>query len=216
MSPLMYAGCPSNVWIADRKLSELCSGFRFNEVVDGPEVTFAPLTRADFGRLSEWLAEPQIARWWHDDATPEGIEKQYGPSIDGTDPTQVFVVLFDGEPAGLIQRYRLDDEPEFGPELAAVTEVPPHALSIDYFVSSPAHRGQGLGSKLITALVEDSWVAYPDASAVIVPIIAANRPSWRALERAGFRRVGEGPLTPDNPIDPPDHVIYRIDRPAGR
>jgi aminoglycoside 6'-N-acetyltransferase len=195
-------------------LSESGTDIGFNESVDGPQLTFRALTRADFAQLSEWLAEPEVKRWWNDDYTLPGIEKQFGPTIDGTDPTQVFVVLAGTEPVGLIQRYRLEDEPEFRPELAAITEVPEHALSLDYFISASARRGQGLGPRMIAALVDDSWTHYADVTAVIVPVIVANRPSWRALEKAGFRRVGEGPMTPDNPIDPPDHVIYRIDRPG--
>ncbi len=47
-----------------------------------------------------------------------------------------------------------------------------------------------------------------------MPVAAGNRASWRALERAGFTRIAAGPLPPDNPIDPPDHVVYRLMRPA--
>ena len=94
-------------------------------------------------------------------------------------------------------------------------DAPPATVSLDYFVADPSMRGQGLGPRMIAALVADVWTAYPGAPAVIVPVAAANRTSWRALERAGFRRVAEGQMTPDNPIDPPDHVIYRIDRPSG-
>jgi aminoglycoside 6'-N-acetyltransferase len=35
------------------------------------------------------------------------------------------------------------------------------------------------------------------------------------LERAGFERVAEGELEPDNPIDSRDHYIYRRRRQAG-
>jgi aminoglycoside 6'-N-acetyltransferase len=181
--------------------------------VDTPQVTFRPITRDDFALIARWLAEPLVWRWWHDDPAPEAVEALFGPTVDGTDPTQVFVVALHDEPIGLIQRYCLDDEPEFGAELAAVCEVPAGALSLDYFVSESAHRGRGLGTRMIATLVEDCWSAYPGAPAVIVAVIVANRSSWRALERAGFRRVAQGPMTPDNPIDPPDHVIYRIDRP---
>jgi hypothetical protein len=45
-------------------------------------------------------------------------------------------------------------------------------------------------------------------------VAAGNGASWRALERAGFHRVAEGELTPDNAADPPDHVVYRLTRPA--
>ena len=47
---------------------------------------------------------------------------------------------------------------------------------------------------------------------VIVPINVANVASQRLLERASFRVVARGLLAPDNPVDGPEHVIYRIDR----
>jgi aminoglycoside 6'-N-acetyltransferase len=45
-------------------------------------------------------------------------------------------------------------------------------------------------------------------------VVAANTASWRALEKAGFRRVASGDLPPDNPVDDPLHHVLRIDRPA--
>jgi aminoglycoside 6'-N-acetyltransferase len=86
---------------------------------------------------------------------------------------------------------------------------------MDYFVGEPDMRGRGIGAGMIAALVARTWPAYPDAGEIIVPVAAGNAASWRALERAGFVRIGEGELEPDNPIDPPDHVIYAIHRPAG-
>jgi aminoglycoside 6'-N-acetyltransferase len=44
--------------------------------------------------------------------------------------------------------------------------------------------------------------------------VAGNVASWRALEKAGLERVAEGDLTPDNPVDPPLHYVYRADRPS--
>ena len=46
----------------------------------------------------------------------------------------------------------------------------------------------------------------------VIPVAAANRASWRALEKAGLRRVAAGLLPPDNPIDDGWHYLYRIDR----
>jgi len=48
-----------------------------------------------------------------------------------------------------------------------------------------------------------------------VPVSTANVASWRALEKAGFARVGTADLEPDNPVDSREHVVYRLDRPAG-
>ena len=119
-----------------------------------------------------------------------------------------------GRPFGLIQRYPIAAYGEYAQELARILPLPAGALSIDYLIGEPDQRGRGLGAAMIGAFVAESWDAHPASADVIVPVAAGNRASWRALERAGFVRVAEGPLAPDNPIDPPDHVVYRIGRPA--
>ena len=65
---------------------------------------------------------------------------------------------------------------------------------------------------MIRTALASTWRDYADAPCVVVPVCMANIASWKALERAGFRRVAEGLLAPDNPIDPWDHYVYRIDR----
>lgn len=176
-------------------------------------VTFRPLTREDLPLLAGWLAEPLVARWWHHDYSAEAVERQFGPSIDGADVTELFVVTLDGRPVGLIQRYPIAAYPEYVEELDPVWPVPAGALSIDYLIGEPAARGRGVGADLIAALVAQSWAAFPAARDVVVPVSLGNPASWRSLERAGFVRVAEGELEPDNPADPRDHVVYRIGRP---
>jgi len=175
-------------------------------------ITFQPLTREDFPRLGRWLAEPLVARWWHHETSPEAIERDFGPSIDGTDVTELFLVALAGQPIGLVQRYPIAAYPEYVDEFASICPLPAGALSIDYLIGDPSARGQGLGAGLISAFVAQSWTAHPHARDVIVPVCAGNTASWRALERAGFQRIAEGEMEPDNPADPRDHVVYRIGR----
>lgn len=182
-------------------------------VADGV-LGFRPLTRADFPLLARWLAEPLVARWWHHEHDAAALERDFGPSLDGADATELLVAELAGRPFGLVQRYPVHAYPEYADELAPLCEVPAGALSIDYLLGEPDLRGRGLGARMVRELVGDSWPRYPGAGCVVVPVAAGNPASWRALERAGFRRVAEGPLTPDNPVDPPDHVVYRLDRPA--
>lgn len=178
----------------------------------GP-IAFAPLGRQDFGRLATWLSEPLVARWWNHDSSPQAVERDFGPSVDGLDATEIFVARLADRPFGLIQRYPIAAYPEYVEELAPVCPVPPGALSVDYLIGEPDLRGRGLGAAMIAALVAESWDRYPQAADVLVPVAAGNRASWRALERAGFERIAEGPLKPDNPRDPPDHVVYAFRRP---
>ena len=177
-------------------------------------ITFVRLRRDDFPLLAKWLSEPTVARWWDHETTPEALENDFGAGIDGAEPTHVFLAWFEGRPFGLIQRYAIADYPEYVEELSTVCQQPRGAVSIDYLIGEPDCRGRGLGAAMIAAFVADSWAAYPDASAVVVAMHQANAASWRAVARAGFRRIAEGELTPDNPIDNRDHYIYQVDRPG--
>ncbi len=164
--------------------------------------------------LAGWLAEPQVRRWWNHETDTAAVERDFGPSVRGEEPGEDLVVLLGGLPVGLLQRARIRDYVQDLDELAALADVPPGAVMVDYLIADPALRGRGLGARLIAFALERTWADYPDASAVIVPVVAGNVASWRALEKAGLTRMAEGPMAPDNPVDDPLHYVYRIDRPG--
>lgn len=180
---------------------------------------FRPLARSDFDLLARWLADPVVHRWWHHEFTAEAVERDFGPAVDGADPTDMHVALVSeraddrARPIGLIQSYSFADHPGDRQELAVVTDVPPGAGSIDYLVGETGHRGRGVGSAMIRAYVDRIWATKPSFEVLIVPVVAANVASWRALAAAGFTRLTDGDLEPDNPIDDPLHVIMVLERP---
>ncbi len=178
-------------------------------------ITLRRLAPGDFPLLRSWLREPHVARWWNHETEPDAVERDFGPSARGEEPNEDWLVLLDGEPVGLVQRCRWHDYPEYVTAIAPLLAVPPGAVTIDYLLGDPRRVGRGLGPRVLRAVVADTWTRYPDAGAVIVPVVAANRRSWRALEKAGARRVASGEMEPDNPVDDPLHHVYRFDRPAG-
>lgn len=182
------------------------------EAVDGV-LTWRPLTAADLPLLAAWLAEPQVARWWCHEHSLDAVERDFGASVRGEEPGEDLVVSLDGRPVGLVQRARIGDYPQDLADFTRLVDVPEGAVELDYLVAEASLRGRGLGSRMIAAVVESTWSDHPDAPAVLVAVVAANTASWRALEKAGLRRVGEGALEPDNPVDDPHHYVYRVDRP---
>ena len=178
------------------------------------QISFRPLARADFPLLTHWLQQPHVLRWWNHETAPAAVEADFGPSIDGSDAAELFIAMHADRPIGYIQRYTFADNPGYIEELVPILHAPGAALSIDYFVGAPELLRQGLGAAMIRAFVAEIWRDYPQAPAVIVPVNAANPASWRVLERAGFSKAAEGPLTPDNPIDDIHHYVYMIKRPA--
>jgi aminoglycoside 6'-N-acetyltransferase len=180
-----------------------------------PEVELRPLRRADFPLLAHWLAEPLVARWWNHETSPEALEREFGPGVDGAEPTALYLGWADGQPFGLVQLYPIAAYPEYVEEFTGVCEVPPGALSVDYLIGEPAARGRGLGAGLIAAAVARGFADHPDSHDVLVPVAARNVASWRALRRAGATWYAEGEMAPDNPADPRDHVVHRFQRPVG-
>lgn len=169
-----------------------------------------PLGRADFPVLGEWLREPLVDTWWHDDPTRSALERKYGPSIDGSDPTQLRLAVSGSEPVGFIQWYCYDDEAEYAAELSPLVVVPPGAYGIDYLVGSPQWRGRGVGRAMIRAALQEIWAT--GGGVVIVAVNAENRASAAVLEAAGFSAVAAGELEPDNPALGRAHVVYRRTR----
>lgn len=180
----------------------------------GPPIRFHPLSRSEFQLLGHWLSEPLVARWWNHETSASAIERDFGAAVDGLEPTSLLIAELDATPFGLIQHYPIAGDSDYLAELASVCQLPAGAVGIDYLIGVPELRGRGLGTAMIAACLEVIWAERGDAPAVIVAVHAENRASWRALERAGFRRLAEGELRPDNPIDSRDHYVYGFNRPG--
>jgi len=175
-------------------------------------ITWRHVAEQDFPLLAEWLARPHVHRYWHHDFSAEGVARDFGPGTRGEEPGEDLLVHLGDEPIALVQRSRIEEYAEDFEELAAIVEVPHGAVTIDYLIADAQRTGKGLGTAIISAVVDETWTSYPEAAAIIVAVVAGNVGSWRALEKAGFRWIAEGDITPDNPIDPPRHVVLRIDR----
>jgi aminoglycoside 6'-N-acetyltransferase len=172
-------------------------------------VTFRPVTADDFGLIARWLAEPHVARWWAHETGPEAVERDFGPVLRGEEPAEDLVAVLDGRPLGLCQRSFWHAYPDEVAEFAPFVAVPPGAMTIDYLVGSPDDVGRGLGSALVRALAEDTLAAHPRCGQLLVPVVAGNVASQRVLEKAGFVFVTVARAAPDNPVDPPEHRVYR-------
>ncbi|MGW5053843.1 GNAT family N-acetyltransferase [Actinokineospora sp. NPDC004072] len=176
-------------------------------------ITWRRVAPADFPLLARWLAQPHVHRWWYHEFTPEAVERDFGPATRGEEPGEDWLVSVDGTPVALFQRCRVADYAEDFDQLAAVVPTPVETVTLDYLIGDPELTGKGLGTRLIRWAVERTWADFPQAPVIIIPIAAANRASWRALEKAGATRIATVELEPENPIDGRDHHVYQFTRP---
>jgi aminoglycoside 6'-N-acetyltransferase len=184
-----------------------------NETECVAAVRFRAIRRDDLPMLFRWLREPHVAEWWRevpDDL--EAVEHEYGPCIDGDDPTEVHVVVSHGRPVGMIQRYLIADEPEWSRVLAGICDVS-DAAGIDYLIGEPDAVGRGVGTAMLAAYAEDVFGWRP-VDAIVVTVQQANVGSWRILEKAGFERVWSGELDSPDPSDHGPEYVYVLPRPG--
>jgi aminoglycoside 6'-N-acetyltransferase len=150
--------------------------------------------------VAGWLRQEHVALWWRE-PVEEAVEKRYA-GIEGRRSTRQFLIVVDGRPAGMIQTYHVADHPEW----QELVQVGDDVAGVDLMIGEPDLVGRGLGPLVLAEFVRDVVFADPAVDAVVATVEEANRRSWRAFEKAGFRHVR------DVVEDGLPHRLMRLDR----
>jgi aminoglycoside 6'-N-acetyltransferase len=175
-----------------------------NSAANDRPISFRPLGRSDFPLLQKWLAAAHVAVWWNERFDLDSLEAKYGPSIDGSHPVHVYLILRGGGPIGWIQWYRWRDFPEHALQLGAEGGT----AGIDLAIGEIEWTGRGLGSAAIREFGESYIFADGEVSAIIADPSRSNLPSVSAFRKAGFTVIKTVQLV-DEPFE--RHVV-RLDR----
>jgi aminoglycoside 6'-N-acetyltransferase len=166
-------------------------------------IAFRPLAEADIPLIEEWLGREHVARWWRDDAAESLAE--YRAALQGREPTDHYLIVVAGRPVGMIQTYLVSDYPDW----EEVVRVGPGVAGVDILIGEEDAIGQGLGLEALVAFASEVVFARGETHAVVAAVDERNRRSWRAFEKAGFRRVR------DVEEDGLPHLLLRLDREIG-
>jgi aminoglycoside 6'-N-acetyltransferase len=178
------------------------------------DFSFEPLRTTDLPSLATWLSRPHVERWWREPSDINSIEQNYLPMLDGSDPTEAFIARLSGRQIGYVQRYLIDDDPDWAESIRSVLGDS-GGIGIDYLIGEPDLVGKGMGRQMISQFVHDSWRRYPSGNRIAVAVQQDNVASWKALEAAGFRRAWEGHLESSDPSDRGPSFMYVVDRVRG-
>jgi RimJ/RimL family protein N-acetyltransferase len=149
-------------------------------------IFFRPLARTDFQLLLRWLNEPHVTAWWHEPLNLEQIEAKYGPRIDGTEPTHVFLIECEQRPIGWIQWYRWADYPQHARQLGAE----PTSAGLDLAIGESEMIGKEIGPGAIQKFAAKIF-ADPEISGILTDPEENNERSLRAFQKAGFQVIGD-------------------------
>jgi aminoglycoside 6'-N-acetyltransferase len=157
-------------------------------------ISFRPLSRSDFPLLQKWLSAPHVVAWWGEPLDLAAVDAKYGPRVDGTEPTHVFVIEYGGRPVGWIQWYLWSDYPEHALQLRAALP----SAGIDLAIGKLAMLGLGLGPVVIREFLAQIVFAGTRISTVITDPAEDNHRSLRAFEKAGFTVTNSVRLAGEN------------------
>jgi aminoglycoside 6'-N-acetyltransferase len=137
--------------------------------------SFRPAITADLPMLRDWLATPEVVRWWGNPTEEYALlEEDLGNPL-----MTMRIVSFGGEPFAYVQDYALASWPQ--PHFA---DLPDGGRGIDAFIGVPEMIGQGHGAAFLrhraTQLIAEG------ASAVAIDPDAQNLRARRAYAKAGF------------------------------
>jgi RimJ/RimL family protein N-acetyltransferase len=164
------------------------------------QLAFRPLAISDLEDLQRWLNTPHVYEWWgvtsgpgslggpgDDAATPEQVHQKYAPGIaSDAATTHRHVIELGGRAIGLIQHYRLEDEPAYA---AVIGETAPGAVGIDLLIGEHDHVGRGVGAAVLETYVRDVVFLDRRVNRAVAGPHPDNRRSCRAFEKAGFVAV---------------------------
>jgi len=163
-------------------------------------IEFQPLRRDDLQLVRDWLERDHVRRWWRESLDDSIAE--YERAIDGLDQTDHYLIVVDRRPVGMIETYLVFDHPDW----EAIVQVGEGVAGVDLLIGEEELTGRGLGPKILETFADVVVFAKPGTHACVAAVEEANRRSWRAFEKAGFRYVR------DVVEDGLPHRLMRLDR----
>ncbi|THC44416.1 GNAT family N-acetyltransferase [Streptomyces sp. A1499] len=140
----------------------------------------------DLPLISRWMNDPAVSAFW-ELAGPETVtEAHLRPQLDGDGRSVPCLGVLDGTPMSYWEIYRADLDP-----LARHYPARPHDTGIHLLIGGVAHRGQGLGTSLLRAVVDLVFEHRPACARVVAEPDLRNTPSVSAFLSAGFRFSAE-------------------------
>lgn len=146
---------------------------------------FRTAIETDLPLIERWLKERHVAKWWGKPAVELEVISGFVHGRDA-DRAHPLMMLLDGAPAGYLQWYEAQTDPELPPQRAGTR-------GIDFFIGETAMLGKGHGPGFIRHFAE---LCRADGVArLLADPDGRNIGAVGCLGRAGF--------TPEGLIGPP-------------
>ncbi|HEX4453262.1 MAG TPA: GNAT family N-acetyltransferase [Kofleriaceae bacterium] len=142
------------------------------------------MTEADLPRLVAWFREPHVFRWWRETPDLDAVRAKYLPRLAGIELVHMLIVTEREQSVGFAQWYEWNSSEDRG-----YYTIESDELGFDYTLGEPTAIGRGVGTALVTRLLDLLRERYALGTRVSVTPHADNAASRRILEKNGFAYV---------------------------
>jgi acetyl CoA:N6-hydroxylysine acetyl transferase len=152
----------------------------------GARASFRPLDPdADLELVHGWMHQPHVVPFWRLDL-PRDRLAGYLRRAAGDEHQQVLLGCVDGEPVSYWEVYWAARD-----LLAGYYPAAPADQGVHLLIGPPERTGQGLGRKLLAAVVAWQFTREPATARVVAEPDVRNTRMIHVFQRCGFRRAGE-------------------------
>lgn len=144
----------------------------------------------DYELMAKWLTDEKVLEYYEGRDNPfplERVVETYQPIARGDDSLVANIICYRDQPIGYLQYFALDELSETDRQLYDLTDTN-HVFGIDLFIGEPDCWNQGIGSKVITAIVKYLFDEL-DAQRVVIDPESWNTRAIHTYEKCGFVKL---------------------------
>lgn len=152
-------------------------------MLEANRIGFRNLRIDDLHFMHKWLNTDFVIQWYEKrHVLLSDIENKYIPRIRGEKPVRCFLILYEDEPIGYIQTYKLSDFPDYMEQVG----IDEDSSGLDLFIGEADYIHKGLGKHIIIKFLEEKVFGLTDSVSCIIGPEPKNTAAIRAYEKVGF------------------------------
>jgi aminoglycoside 6'-N-acetyltransferase len=156
------------------------------------EITICPMKDKmdDYKLLEKWRTNEEVLKFYGGRDYPyflERIIEIYQPRIWGEELLNPCIFSYQDIAIGYLQYYALNDLTELDREMYCL-EATANVYGIDLFIGEPNYWNRGIGTKVLSVIVDYIFAELPAIKIVIDPDVRNVR-AIRCYEKCGFVKV---------------------------
>ncbi|WP_193197446.1 GNAT family N-acetyltransferase [Nostoc sp. MG11] len=144
----------------------------------------------DYQLMAKWLTDEKVLEFYEGRDNPfplERIIETYKPIIRGNELIVACIFYYRNVPIGYLQYYALNDLPETDRQLYYLDKTN-NVYGIDLLIGETNYWNQGIGTKMLSAVIEYIFEQLQAVKIVIDPDVS-NARAIRCYEKCGFVKV---------------------------